>query len=399
MSYSAPYLDEGGIHLPDYSDRLNELIAGYKRIFGDDVYIGVDTMDYQLLSLVAACWDDLNSVILDTYASRNPNFASGTALDLLLPLNGIQREQATRSFCTLKLTGVAGRTLESGAQAIDENDHIWEIPTEVTFDENGAASAVAYCTEAGAISAGIGTISSINTPVTDWISVTNEAEAILGKNVETDAAVRKRRSLSVSLPSRSILAGIRAALLDISGVNSVNVLENETNIAGDLPPHSICAVVDGGDADEIGRVLWLKKTPGVGTFGDQQVTYIDEFGQSNIMKFFRPTTQNISIRISLRTFAGFDMSLLDTIIPNAITEYINGLDVGESLIVTLLNTVIYNANNATYPVFSVINIEASGDGQTWETDTFSADFKTQLKITGQATVTEVSANNYLIEVS
>ena len=87
MSYSAPYLDEGGIHLPSYNERLEDLIDGYKRIFGDDVYIGPDTMDYQMLAMIAKCWDDLNGLILDVYNARNPNFASGSALDLLRGLS------------------------------------------------------------------------------------------------------------------------------------------------------------------------------------------------------------------------------------------------------------------------------------------------------------------------
>ena len=66
MAYSAPYLDNNGIHLPTYDDRLEDLLSGYKQIFGSDVYLGPDTMDYQLCALVAKCWDDLASLILDT---------------------------------------------------------------------------------------------------------------------------------------------------------------------------------------------------------------------------------------------------------------------------------------------------------------------------------------------
>ena len=97
MSYFPPYLDSTGVHLPTYEDRLSQLISDYRSIFGPDILLTEDTMDYQLLSLFAKSLDDLSSLILDAYTSRNPDFATGQSLDLLLPLNGIHRLPATET--------------------------------------------------------------------------------------------------------------------------------------------------------------------------------------------------------------------------------------------------------------------------------------------------------------
>ena len=407
MSYSAPYLDEGGIHLPSYTDRLNDLIVGYKRIFGDDVYIAEDTMDYQLLALVAKCWDDLNSLILDNYNSRNPNFASASALDLLLPLNGIIRHEATSSSVVLSLTGVPDAVLEAGMQAMDADNHVWEIQDPVTFNSQGKATATAFCTETGPIAAGVGTITIINTPQLGWMDVTNEAEAVLGKAVESDAAVRKRRSQSVSLPSRSIMSGIRAALLNVDGVKSVNLIENmedETDSSTGLPGHSIAVVVDGGEEADIAEVLWLKKSPGCGMIGDTIVNYLDEYNQVNTIPFYRPVHTDVSVRIELRTFASFDLSLMETLIPQAVSAFVNSLEVGEDLIVGLLNAVIYNANTAGYPIFSVTSLSASIGGIAPQTtsDTLNAGFKMRFHCGTNATVTQQETTGgkiIVIEVS
>ena len=37
MSYFAPYLDETGLHLPTYADRMEALLSAYRAIFGADV--------------------------------------------------------------------------------------------------------------------------------------------------------------------------------------------------------------------------------------------------------------------------------------------------------------------------------------------------------------------------
>lgn len=92
MAYFAPYIDQTGIHMPTYEDRLGELAEAYKSIFGIDAELTAAVPDYQLLSIFAKALDDVSALVLQTYNSRNPAYATGQALDLLLPQYGITRE-------------------------------------------------------------------------------------------------------------------------------------------------------------------------------------------------------------------------------------------------------------------------------------------------------------------
>ena len=92
MRYFAPYIDESGIHMPTYEDRLSDLCDKYRAIFGQDAVLDAAVPDYQLLSVFAKALDDTSAYVLAAYNSRNPGYASGQALDLLLPLYGIARE-------------------------------------------------------------------------------------------------------------------------------------------------------------------------------------------------------------------------------------------------------------------------------------------------------------------
>ena len=91
MAYFAPYIDETGIHMPTYEDRLNGLISSYQSIFGIDSAMVPAVPDYQLLSVFAKALDDTSALVLQAYNSRNPMYASGQALDLLLPQYGLTR--------------------------------------------------------------------------------------------------------------------------------------------------------------------------------------------------------------------------------------------------------------------------------------------------------------------
>ena len=92
MSYFAPYIDASGIHMPTYEDRLEDLSDAYRSIFGPEAELSASVPDYQLLSIFARALDDVSALCLQAYNSRNPQYASGQALDLLLPQYGISRE-------------------------------------------------------------------------------------------------------------------------------------------------------------------------------------------------------------------------------------------------------------------------------------------------------------------
>ncbi len=91
MAYFAPYIDASGIHMPTYEDRLSQLEEDYRSIFGVESELSASVPDYQLLSVFAKALDDTSALVVQDFASRNPAYASGAALDLLLPQYGLVR--------------------------------------------------------------------------------------------------------------------------------------------------------------------------------------------------------------------------------------------------------------------------------------------------------------------
>ena len=111
MAYFAPYIDGTGLHMPTYEDRLEDLCAAYRNIFGEEAELSESVPDYQLLSVFAKALDDVSALCLQAFNSRNPQYAAGQALDLLLPQYGITRAagETDASVRARIRTSLAGR--------------------------------------------------------------------------------------------------------------------------------------------------------------------------------------------------------------------------------------------------------------------------------------------------
>ena len=168
MSYFAPYIDGSGLHMPTYEDRLEDLASAYRSIFGIDSELSESVPDYQLLSVFAKALDDTSALVLQAYASRNPLYASGAALDMLLPLYGLVREPgeddaAVRKKISNSMSGRGAGSLDAIAAAVQScqwvrHSRVYENDTDTT-DANGipahSIAAVIYGGNAPAVARAI----------------------------------------------------------------------------------------------------------------------------------------------------------------------------------------------------------------------------------------------------
>ena len=223
--------------------------------------------------------------------------------------------------------------------------------------------------------------------------MTNAEPSSPGRDVETDAAVRERRSLSVSLPSRGILDGLRSALADLDGVKFVSVLENAEGEAdaNGLPAHSVCAVVDGGTDADIAKTLYLKKSPGVKTYGSSSAVYVDEWGNKNTMGFTRPTAVPVTINVTLKKLDGWDSDTMQAAIKKAVTASIASLGIGKPLIVSTLYGVIFTSCGTSTPAFAVTALTAQTAAQSATGDAITAAYNEQLSTDSAHIVLKVVA--------
>lgn len=174
-----------------------------------------------------------------------------------------------------------------------------------------------------------------------------------GAPAETDAELRIRQGQSVAIPSITPFEGVDGAIANIAGVTRHKLYENDTGKTdgNGLPPHSISAIVDGGDVTEIARTIRGNKGQGVRTWGKTSVTVPDKYGNPHIISFSRPTDVPVYGKITLKVFAGYT-SQIGVQIQQAVADYINRLMIGDQVLLSRIyspaNLGVVSGGNARY---------------------------------------------------
>jgi len=363
MAYFSPYIDETGLHLPTYSDIRDQLISDAKNIFGQDIYLEIDSQDYQWISSVAEKIYDSFQLLQQVYNSRSPQTSVGVALDSMVKLNGLSRKSGTPSTCLVTITGTAGTIINNGAVA-DINYNKWNLPTSVTIPVGGIIDVTATCQTEGTIVANIGDITTITTPTYATTSVYNLVAAVVGTNQETDSELRARQSVSTSILSKTLLEGTKATLLAVSNVTRLAVYENDTNSTDSdgLPAHSITCVVEGGTDTDVATAIYLNKGIGAYTNGDQEITITDSFGQDTVIRFYRPTYKSIDVVVNVKALTGYTTDITAQIKQNLV-DYLNGMQIGDNLSISSLWGISLTAMpDLKTPMFSITSLTAGLHG-------------------------------------
>lgn len=364
MPYIAPYIDSSGLHLPTYQDILDDMVAGMKAIYGNEVYLGNDDKDYQLLSIFARKVYDCNLAIDLAYRNRSPVRATYTGLDSIVKLNGLRRKSASYSTIELTLTGTEGTVVSNGVVQ-DTAGSKWNLPASVTIGGGGTVSVTATSQIIGAVTATAGTVTKILTPTRGWVSVTNSTHAVAGQPVERDSALRARQALSVAYPGHTMLDGTIAGIAAVTNVARFRVYENYTNAPETdpnglgLPAHSITCVVEGGTDSAVAQAIYLNKGPGCYTNGDQEVDVTSAlYDTTTTIRFYRPTYVPIYTTLDIVPMAGWTTATSDSV-KEAVVAYLNALEIYEVVTISgLYGAALSVIPNLARPTFSIQGVTA-----------------------------------------
>ena len=155
---------------------------------------------------------------------------------------------------------------------------------------------------------------------------------------------------------------MEAAIRQIPNVTHVKIRVNDTSGTVDsIPPHTIAAMVNNGNAGLIAEAIWKKKPPGIGTSGSVSRTVTDEQGNTHTVKFSRPTLLSIFYSIALRSYEGFDQAAVSAAFRSTLFQYTNQtLDIGEAITVPQLYGMLYQAAGEYASTFAITSLEISG---------------------------------------
>ena len=370
MSDFAPTISAAGIDAPDFAKILAVLNERVREIFGDDIYIEPDSQDGQLLGVYSLALSDLNAAAVAVYNAFSPATAQGNGLSSVVKINGLRRKLPSRSQAEVRIGGVVGTVIRNGI--VSDGTTRWTFP-EVVIPPAGVVTVTATAEADGAIQAAANTITQISTPVRGWQTATNPLAAIEGRPVESDAELRIRQTRSVAKPSQSLWESMYAALWQLDGVRRVAGYENPTHEYDDngLPPHSVCYVVEGGDAEQIGQTLLLYKNPGCNTVPDSttsppfpspqdvHLTIRDYTNDHRKINFYRPKYVRIAVQVDIEPGQGWSGDI-ESQIKNAVAAYINALPIGSDVRYFRVSVPINMCNRQFIDAYNVVGIRISG---------------------------------------
>lgn len=325
------FIDENGLQLQTLSEIVTELETGFKTIYGLDINLDPNSPDGQMINLFAQAKIDILDCISQVYNSFSPTSAIGRALDQRCAINGVIRQGATKTTTQiavvsdriLNLIGVAANAGTPFAVK-DGAGNKFLLSQNATLSV-GSNLLIFEAENFGLVEAPINTITTIDTLIAGILSVNNPNNALtVGVNEETDAALRFRRSVSVSLPSQGYLEGLKGALLSIDGVTKSEVYENNTDMVDiyGIPSHSIWAIVEGGANNDIADVIYKKRNAGCGVYGSTTVDIDQGNGFTLPIRFGRPVYEELYIELTITSLSG-SHSIDDTFLKQTIYDQIN----------------------------------------------------------------------------
>lgn len=331
------YNTSQGIIVPDTSKVLSDIQDEFKQLFGDNLDVTPETPQGRLIELMARNRSFTIQICAAVSNMLNLGKANGFVLDDLGSLFLISRQPATYTTTTVILTGQAGTVIPAGTRLQTESGDIFINDNEYTIPASGSVQTLYHAEETGPVPAKANTLNIILDEVAGLETANNPAAPTLGRDQESDNAFRNRIRYSLNTNSIAVISSIKASLENITGVKGSYCYDNYSNVGVivdgvNVPAHSILAVVDGGEKQEIANVLYEKKTIGTGYVkGTDNPDYTietanvidDAYGTIYEVRFMRPilTDVDIKITVSRKNYTG---DSLETEIKAAILNFAAG---------------------------------------------------------------------------
>ena len=324
-------IDATGIHLPTFNELRDAMVAGVQGIYGSDIYLGNDSQDGELITLVTQAAVDCYALAAMVYAGFDPSAAVGVPLSRVVQINGIDRKVPTRSTVLMKLIGQAGAIIENGAVE-DDLGNTFLLPASVEIPYGGEVVVTATCAALGAVRARAGTVTTMSTPTAGWQSCVNVSDASVGAPLESDAELRLRQKDSTMIPAISPYEALVGALKDLAGVTDLKVYENDTDLPNEygIPAHSLAVVVQGGDSQAIADVISRTKTQGVSTYGRSMVLSSNSAGVPDRIYFSSRVDIPVLVIVRLNALEGYT-SDVEAVIKSRVIDWINALPLGKTV--------------------------------------------------------------------
>ena len=289
----------------------------------------------------------LQSLIVQVLATTRASTSQGADLDSWMADFGLTRLPATQATGVLtfsRYTPTNAATIAVGTQVQSQDGTVTYAviadATQPTYNASlnayvipaGTASATVSAQAVTAGSAGnvqIGVLTSLTSPIPGVDTVTNAAAITNGIDAESDAALRARFQLYIQSLEKGTLAAVGYALASMQQGITYTLTENQT-YAGAQQLGYFYVVIDNGTGSPPASLI---------SAAGAAIDAVRPVGvQFNV---YAPQIVTANIAVNVTAQPGYTLFTVQSAVVTAITNYVNGLTLGQPLMWSYLYSLIY----------------------------------------------------------
>jgi hypothetical protein len=266
----------------------------------------------------------------DAITQNTISGATGSYLYSLAELKNTSLKENIPTVVYCFITGTPGIIVPAGTPLrCSANDEAFNTVVQVTADASGVYVA-AESVNIG-VSCPAGTIEF--NPTISGLTITNNRAGVVGFETESDASLKSRLQRLGTAKTVMLKDGLFLALHELTGVTNVNILDNQTlaEVEG-VPAKNFAPVVLGGDTYEVAETIYTFMGGGNPSYGSISQPIRSETGATYLVQFSRPSEIEIAVDVTLSVTSDYEASTGDAEIREAISEYINGLQIGDPVL-------------------------------------------------------------------
>lgn len=341
-------LKDTGYLAPTYEELLDSVQDDFLRVFPSDLVLTSNSNAGILSRLIA--WREYEQIQAQqkVYYSAFITTATGSTLDRLGANVGLPRKVDKPASTSLIIVTDEEYLIEAGTQFQTDDGYIFDLTEDVvTAQKNGIwqGTGNAEAEDTGEVTnVEPNTITIVYNPDESIISVTNPEKASGGQDYEDDPQYRARLIMENANRSGPTLNGVKSALMNVQGVREVNIVENQFAVADKYgnPPYSVHIYVLGGKEQDIADCLISHLAVGITLTGNIVCDAVDATGNTKKVYFDFATDRPVYVKVKLKTNAEWNADEGADYVKETVTDYINGLKMGDTVYLTRLYPEIYS---------------------------------------------------------
>jgi hypothetical protein len=297
---------------PSETDILAGVQIDIDYAFGGGVNPDLRTPQGQLASSEAAIIADKNAAFVLLCNQIDPQYSSGRFQDAIGRFYFMTRNGAEPTAVQCIVGGLPFTVIPAGKLASDTAGNTYVLAGDVTIGAGSTALSNWQNLVAGPIPCPTGSLVKVAQSVPGWDTITNPADGVLGRVVETAQEFEIRRQNSVAANARGSVQAIQSDVFKVLNVLDCYVIDNTRGFVVNkgstnypMLAHSLYVAVVGGVDQDIAEAIWLSKDTGCDYNGNTTVTVLDTSPSYSPpypayqVIFNRPTSTPVKFAVSL----------------------------------------------------------------------------------------------------